>query len=143
MGTGSILFQGNIQATDYKDDFFDLIACSGNFYLWDMPEVGLEEIYRILKKGQSAYLYEINIDIDRDEVRYWMRSNFKGENLLIRVAAPLFIMKQLRIAYRVEEIEEIIKSTSFRESNETEKLILGGLPAWTRIELKKHTNSLN
>ena len=72
-----------------------------------------------------------------------MRSNFRGENLLIRVAAPLFIMKQLRIAYRLEEIEEIIESTSLREGNETEKLSLGGLLAWTRIELKKHANSLN
>ncbi|RLC97188.1 MAG: hypothetical protein DRI46_13220 [Chloroflexi bacterium] len=143
MGTGINLLQGNIQTTDYKDDFFDLIACSGNFYLWDMPEVGLEEIYRILKKGQSAYLYEINKDIDRDEVGYWMRSNFRGENLLIRIVAPLFIMKQLRITYRLEEVEEIVESTSFRESYETEKLTLGGLPAWTRIKLTKHTNSLN
>ena len=108
-----------------------------------MPEVELEGIYRILKKGQSAYLYEINKDIDRNDVRYWMRSNFRGENLLIRVAAPLCIMKQLRIAYRLEEIEQIVESTSFRESYETEKLTLGGLPAWTRIELKKHTKSLN
>ena len=72
-----------------------------------------------------------------------MRSNFKGENLLIRVAAPLFIVKQLRIAYRLEEIEEIMESTSFREIYDTEKLTVGGLQAWTRIELKKHTNSLN
>ena len=72
-----------------------------------------------------------------------MRSNFRGENLQIRVAAPHFIMKQLRIAYRLKEIEEIVESTSFRESYETEKLTLGGLPAWTRNKLTKHTNSLN
>ena len=143
MGTDINLLQGNIQTTDFDDEFFDLIACSGNFYLWDMPDVGLEEIYRILKKGQSAYLYEINRDIDRDEVRYWMRSNFRGENLLIRIAAPLFIMKQLGIAYRVEEIEGIIENTSFLESYETEKLTISGLPVWTRIKLKKHAKSLN
>ena len=143
MGMSVNLLQGNIQVTDYKNCFFDLIACSGNFYLWDMPEVGLEEIYRILKKDQSAYLYEINKDIDKDEVEYWIKSNLRDENLLIRIVAPLFITKQLEIAYRLDEIIEIVESTSFRESYEIEKLSLRGLMGWTRIKLTKHTNSLN
>ena len=141
VGTSVNLLQGNIQTTDYKDDFFDLVACSGNFYLWDMPEVGLEEIYRILKKGQSAYLYEINKDIDRDEVKYWMRSNFRDENLMIRIVAPFFILKQLRITYRLEEIEDIVERTSFRKNYEIEKLSLGGLPVWIKIKLEKGTKS--
>ena len=140
IGTSVNLLQGSIQNTDYQNDFFDLVACSGNFYLWDVPAEGLEEIYRILKRGQSAYLYEINKDTDIDELRYWMRSNFRGENLLLRVVGPLFIMKLLRMTYRLEEIEGIVEHTSFGKSYETEKLSLGGLPVWNKTRLEKSTN---
>ncbi|MCJ7540201.1 MAG: class I SAM-dependent methyltransferase, partial [Desulfobacterales bacterium] len=37
---------GDIRQTNYEDDFFDIITCTGSFYLWDNPEEGLEEIYR-------------------------------------------------------------------------------------------------
>ena len=143
VGTSVNLLQGSIQTTDYKNDFFDLIACSGNFYLWDIPAEGLEEIYRILKRGQLAYLYEINKDIEEEQLRYWMRSNFRGENLLLRIAGPLFIVKQLKKAYRLEEIEGIVERTSFGKSYETEKLSLGGLPVWIKVKLKKSNKSVN
>src|SRR5665648_94421 len=55
---------GNIRTTNYKSDYFDLITCSGSFYLWDNPIESLEEIYRILKPGGAAFLYETHRDID-------------------------------------------------------------------------------
>jgi ubiquinone/menaquinone biosynthesis C-methylase UbiE len=49
---------GDIRHTNYVNDFFDLVTCTGSFYLWDNPEECLEEIFRIMKKDRSAYLYE-------------------------------------------------------------------------------------
>lgn len=36
---------GNIRATNYISDHFDLVTCSGSFYLWDNPAESLDEIY--------------------------------------------------------------------------------------------------
>lgn len=48
----------NVSQTDYPDDCFDMVINSGSFYNWDKPVEGINEIYRILKLGQSAYIFE-------------------------------------------------------------------------------------
>jgi len=55
----------NVCATGYQGDFFDMVVCTGSFYLWDQPEQGLDEIHRILKPGGSAHLFETNRTYDR------------------------------------------------------------------------------
>jgi ubiquinone/menaquinone biosynthesis C-methylase UbiE len=72
------LQQGNIRATEYESEFFDLITCSGSLFLWDSPVEGLDEIHRILKGGRSAYLYELYRDIDEKIFREKIRENLKG-----------------------------------------------------------------
>ena len=72
------LQQGNIRATEYESEFFDLITCSGSLFLWDSPVEGLDEIHRILKGGRSAYLYELYRDIDEKIFLEKIRENLKG-----------------------------------------------------------------
>ena len=131
------LCQENIRATDYRDDFFDLVTCSGSFYLWDKPEEGLEEVRRILRGGQSAYLYETHKDFEKDELWSMMKTSLRDENLLRRVAGPRFMMKQLKMTYRVEESVAIVEGTTFAESHEIERMTIAGLPVWIRIKLEK------
>lgn len=131
------LCRGDIRHTDYEDDFFDIVTCTGSFYLWDNPEEGLKEIFRILKESRSAYLFETYQDFNETDVREALKNNLKGESLVRRLIAPFFLMRQFRMTYRISEVEEIIKRTCFTNSYTIEKVILGGLPAWLRIELTK------
>jgi ubiquinone/menaquinone biosynthesis C-methylase UbiE len=131
------LRQGSIRATDYASGSFDLVTCSGSFYLWDSPEESLEEVHRILKEGRSAYFYETHKDFNRDELLERMKANLRGENLLRRLVAPRAMMKQLRMTYRVDEINEIIERTSFGRSYAVEEVTIVGLPIWLRIKLEK------
>jgi ubiquinone/menaquinone biosynthesis C-methylase UbiE len=128
---------GDVRHTNYTDNFFDIVTCTGSFYLWDHPEECLEEIFRILKKSQSAYLFETYQDFNESEVQEALKANLRGESLVRRLITPLFLMKQLRMTYRTSEIAEIIQCTSFAGSHSLEKITLGGLPACLRIRLTK------
>ena len=132
------LHQGNIRATEYESEFFNLITCSGSFYLWDSPVEGLDEIHRILKGGRSAYLYETYRDIDEKIFREKMRENLKGENLIRRMLTPRFFIKQLGMTYEKKEIKEIVKKSRYANSYRIDDLTIVRLPVWLRIELKKY-----
>jgi ubiquinone/menaquinone biosynthesis C-methylase UbiE len=84
--------------TDFLSDTFDLVACTGSFYLWDQPEAGLQEIYRPLKSGQTAYLFECDRESDRQAFQGALRENLRHLNRLSRMIGPLAIW--VRIAMR-------------------------------------------
>ena len=128
---------GNIRATNYKGDYFDLITCSGSFYLWDNPIESLEEIHRILKFGGAAYLYETHRDIDKQKLWQKMRENLKGDNLIRKFLAPRFFIKQIGMTYAKKEIIEIIEKTRFINSSKIEEITIFNLPVWLRVKLEK------
>jgi ubiquinone/menaquinone biosynthesis C-methylase UbiE len=131
------LRHGNIRQTNYESDFFDLVTATGSFYLWDYPVRCLEEIHRILKKKQSAYLFEVRKDFDAKEFRQGLRANLQGENLFRRLVMPLFLKEAAQRSYPTAEVAEIIGHTSFADSYVVDRITLSGLPLWSRIELTK------
>ncbi len=128
---------GNVRHTNYVDNFFDIVTCTGSFYLWDNPEECLEEVFRIMKKDRSAYLFETYQDFNKSQMREALKTNLAGEGLVRRLVTPTFLMKQLRMTYRTGEIADIIKRTSFAGSYIIDQISLGGLPVWLRMQLIK------
>jgi ubiquinone/menaquinone biosynthesis C-methylase UbiE len=128
---------GDIRKTDYPNQYFDIVTCTGSFYLWDEPENGLAEIHRILKLGGLVLLFETYSNHDARAVRTVIHKNLRGENLLRRVFSPFFLMRQFQMTYTTGEIADIIEKTPFANGFSIEKTTLGGLPAWLRIRLAK------
>jgi ubiquinone/menaquinone biosynthesis C-methylase UbiE len=135
------LRQENIKQTSYDSNYFDLVTSTGSLYLWDHPEEGIEEIYRILKEDRSAFLYEPYKDFDLDKFSSAFKSNLQQVNILMRLIGPLLMRKITRTAYRIDEYIDIIKQTSFADSFGIDRMVLGNLPIWLRIELKKLTST--
>lgn len=128
---------GDIRNSNYPDTYFDIITCTGSFYLWDEPAKGLMEIYRILKVGGSVFLFETYRDHDEHAVLIAIRNNLRSENWLRRFISPRFLMRQLQMTYTTDEITDLIKKTPFVNNFAVEKITLGGLPAWLRIRLSR------
>ncbi len=128
---------GSIRHTDYESDFFTAVTSVGSFYLWDYPEESLEEIFRILKKGKSAYLFEVYKDINESEYRNALRKNLRQLNWVRRLVGPFALRKSLKMSYRTEEFVRIIEKTSFAGNYTIEKIELSGIPMWARVTLKK------
>lgn len=128
---------GTIADTPYVSDYFDAVTSTGSLYLWDKPEEGIEEIYRILKKGRSAFLYEPYKDVDIDRYSGALKVNLRQVNVLLRLVGPKILSNLLRMTYRVDEYHEIVQHTSFANNYTIERVVLGNLPMWVRIELAK------
>jgi ubiquinone/menaquinone biosynthesis C-methylase UbiE len=128
---------GNIAKTEYQDNFFDCVVCSGTFYNWDKPVEGLNEIFRILKSGKTAYLFETNKDYNKEVLDSRLEDNLQGYSFIRKILSKNFLIKQLRMTYSIPELEEIIKQSKFRNSYNIQQIELGNLPIYLRIELKK------
>jgi ubiquinone/menaquinone biosynthesis C-methylase UbiE len=128
---------GNILKTEYQADYFDCIVSSGSFYNWDKPIEGLNEIFRILKSGRTAYIFESHRDYNKELFDSRLKINLKGYNLLRRILSKYFLKRQLRMTYTLKEFDEILKQTDFLKSYNIKQIELGNLPIYVRLELKK------
>ncbi len=131
------LQQGNITSTQYENDYFDLITCTGSFYLWNAPVEALNEIHRILKPGKHAVLFESHKEYNEEELKEGMKSNLRNESFFNRKIVPFFLKKQLKMTYPLAELTEIITKSLFNANFSIKKITLANLPIWLKIELKK------
>jgi len=128
---------GNINQTDFPDNFFDCIVSTGSFYNWDNPVQGLNEIFRILKPDKTAYIYDSYKDFDKKAFHTRLNQNLKGYNLIRKTISKYFLQKQLRMTYQLDEYKEILDHTIFKNNYSVQPIDLGNLPIYVRLELKK------
>lgn len=136
-GVPALLRQGKAEQTGLQENFFELVTCTGSLYLWDDPEAGLEEIFRILKQGCSAYLFEVYKDVNKEAFRTALRKHLRELDMLRRFLGPFALRKALSIAARKDEYIAYVKNTSFAGSFTVDQVELGAVPMWLRITLMK------
>jgi ubiquinone/menaquinone biosynthesis C-methylase UbiE len=137
-GLGIELAHGNILKTNFDSNFFDLVTCTGSFYLWDHPKESLKEINRILKNKGLALLFETCRDYNKQLFRKALRENLNKIKVHKRPVAKRLLYKQLNITYTKNEVEEILNDSVFSDDFTIEKIILSNLPMWVKISLRKN-----
>jgi ubiquinone/menaquinone biosynthesis C-methylase UbiE len=128
---------GNINQTDFRDNFFDCIVSTGSFYNWDNPVQGLEEIFRILKPDKTAYIFDSYKDFDKSAFNTRLNLNLKGYNFIRKTISKHFLQKQLGMTYQLNEYKEILNQTKFKDNYSLHPIDLGNLPIYVRLELKR------
>ncbi|MFW9897308.1 MAG: class I SAM-dependent methyltransferase [Candidatus Thorarchaeota archaeon] len=131
------LQQGNITSTNYKSNYFDLITCTGSFYLWNSPIEGLNEIHRILKTNKTAILFESHKEYDASALKVQIKKNLSSERFFNRKLVPYFLNKQLKMTYDISELKDLLNKSFFKNGFSINKMTLVNLPIWLKIELKK------
>lgn len=131
------LRQGNINNAPYESNYFDAITSVGSLYLWDQPVRCIDEIFRILKGGSSAYLYESYRDYDPDQFSEALSANVRAIDPIRRRLSPVALRKQLRMTYRSGEYAQILDRSKFAATYTVDRATLARLPVWLRITLTK------
>jgi SAM-dependent methyltransferase len=143
-GIGVDLRQGSIERTSYEDGLFDLVTCHSSMSYWPRPISCFDEIYRILKPGGAAVLFEPQKDLDINQVVEVIRANLADKSPLRRFAATslnkyglLWGRKIGLRLYSVGKLEELAARSRFGDGHLIERVTLQNLPIFVRIALIK------
>jgi ubiquinone/menaquinone biosynthesis C-methylase UbiE len=143
-GMGVDLRVGSMEDTSYEDDFFDIVTCNASMSYWKNPSPCFDEIYRILKPGGLAMLFEPQKDIDIDEVVKTINTILADKSRFRRFMATSLNKIGLRWGrilglklYSVAELEEVSRRSRFAETVTIERTTIQNLPIFVCITLTK------
>ena len=94
-------------------------------------------MYRILKPGQTAFLFETTRDFDPELLGINLQNNLVGYGQTQRILSTVFLKKQLKMTYSTAEFNELILQSKFKDNYNIVRDVLGSLPIYVRIELTK------
>jgi ubiquinone/menaquinone biosynthesis C-methylase UbiE len=135
---------GSVENTPYEDNFFNWVTCNSSMSYWKNLRACFDEIYRILKPGGYARLFEPQNDFDIDQVVKTIRENMAGKSWLRRTAAVALNKYALTRGQRVglklysqEELEKVAWQSRFGDQIKIERTSLQKLPIFLQITLRK------
>jgi ubiquinone/menaquinone biosynthesis C-methylase UbiE len=109
--------QGSASELPFPDAEFDLVISTLSFHHWKQPEKALDEIYRVLREGGEAWIYDVPRQMDRAAWEYLKQRYGFLKAWLFRLHAfeePF---------YRVDEVERIASESRFCKHEMTKTLI--------------------
>ena len=106
--------QGNASAMPFADESFDLLACSAAFKNFSEPHKALEEMYRVLRRGGTALVIDLNKDVPMSDIRnYFDGIGLGAVERWTSVATFRFML--LKRAYTRAEFEQMLADIPFRD----------------------------
>jgi len=129
--SGQLRFEvGNATNLRFDDDVFDMVISTGMLHSLKDPVKVLKEIYRVLKKGGQAWVFDpAKVASDVNRVK-WKASLSFGEKFFLRLFKLLGLHKPIATYHR-DEVLPMIEASGFKEYNFEEK------DNEIRIKLKK------
>jgi ubiquinone/menaquinone biosynthesis C-methylase UbiE len=115
---------------EFPEESLDFIISTGSLHHWKTPIRVLNEVYRCLKKGGEAWIYDGYAGASKEDIK-------KNVKKILRIFPPYFFFKRaFRIHGFTEEeyrtkVKEIVGQSDFK----TCRLVHRGI--MMRIELKK------
>jgi ubiquinone/menaquinone biosynthesis C-methylase UbiE len=135
---------GSIESTNFDDDTFDIVTCNSSMSYWKSLVGCFDEIYRILKPGGQAVLFEPRKNIDIDGALAIIRRNMADESPVRRFLAVnmnRFGLKWGRTLglklYSMEELERICRKSRFGDQVSITPETLLDIPIFMRVCLTK------
>jgi len=111
---GRLNFQpGNAAALDFEDSSFDMVISTGMLHSIKEPVKVLHEIYRVLKAGREAWIFDparVTTAVDRKK---WKASLNLRERFFLRLFQLFGLHKPIEV-YTREQAVALIEKTDFK-----------------------------
>ncbi|OGP55546.1 MAG: hypothetical protein A2Y65_00880 [Deltaproteobacteria bacterium RBG_13_52_11] len=75
--------EGNASQLSFADNTFETVVSTGSIHHWKDPIGGLNEVYRVLKKGGNALLYDIVSDTPKPVLKEMARGYGRLKMMLL------------------------------------------------------------
>ena len=103
---------GNSARLKFKDESFDMVISTGMLHSLKDPVRVMGEIYRVLKKGREAWIYDpakVASDVDRQK---WKASLTLRERFFLRLFRTIGLHKPIE-PYQRSQVVPMIEATDF------------------------------
>jgi ubiquinone/menaquinone biosynthesis C-methylase UbiE len=113
--------EGNASSMPFESDCFDFVVCRAAFKNFSEPVQALHEMYRVLKQGGRAVIFDLRRDATSEAINAAVREMGLGwvNSLLTR-----WILRWLRKrAYSQEQFRRMVGETPFRTCEIKSELI--------------------
>jgi len=122
--------------TGFEDNSIDLVVSTGTIHHLSQPLNAFNEIYRILKRGGQAWLFDGRKDATREEFEETVRSLDIEKDIPLPLAVIERLWSKIHVGYKTEvfisgKIGKAIKQSLFKKAN------FRAQGAFIRIELRK------
>ena len=102
---------GSAEKIPFEQGYFDLIVSTGSFHHWAEPKECLKEIYRVLKNGGEAWIYDLRRDITK-EARLEARKRYGW------LLSSLFLyIVRLHSSVNAQEVQKLLSSPELNFSS--------------------------
>ena len=102
--------EGNSSSIPFGDNSFDSIVSTGSIHHWKDPVAGLNDIYRVLKSGGYAHVYDLVSDTPSSVLKE-ITSEFGRFRMIL---LWLHAFEEPFLSY--EHFESLARNTQFKES---------------------------
>jgi ubiquinone/menaquinone biosynthesis C-methylase UbiE len=104
---------GNSARLKFEDESFDMVISTGMLHSLKDPVRVMGEIYRVLKKGKEAWIYDpakVASDVDRQK---WKASLTLRERFFLRLFRSMGLHKPIE-PYQRSQVVPMIEATDFK-----------------------------
>ena len=97
------IVEGNVISMSFTDESFDAVVSTGTIHHWKDPVAGLNEIYRVLKPGGCALMYDLVSDTPTSILKDTAREFGRFRMVLLWVHAfeePFYTHKDFELLHQ-------------------------------------------
>ena len=106
---------GNAGHLKFQDAFFDMVISTGMLHSLRRPIMVFREVYRVLKTGGEAWIYDPAEIASRIDVKKWKESLTSRDKFFLLLFTRFKLFSPSITPYKRDQILTMIEATDFKE----------------------------